>query len=366
MLIKELPPVNRGEIRMFETPVALPTLSGPPVPRVPVSVVVAPATVAPTVVAAATVAPTAVVTPAPTVAATVAPTAASSSSAAASTKVPDEEEVDDELIAALTSVTVDATDSGATETKATPTPAPDCQSVMLWNQQMAQYNKELAKLNLAVAQCDNKFCRSAVFRAMRAVHTDMAAFRKRCGSSVLGNAAKAAYNKIVTRYYRMLRTQLRQCSSVKCQRQFVRRFRIDLESRQIALFRQLSRQTAAKLEQDKRACNARTDFTDAMRATCVRLVTEKAAIRQAKLEVRRLRLAKRRNLRACDVTVDPVSCKAAVEREFKADLVKIMAVISPPLTSAPGASSARSAIGAASALSVSSILAVVLVIALAI
>ena len=42
-----------------------------------------------------------------------------------------------------------------------------------------------AKLNLAVAQCDNKFCRSAVFRAMRAVHVDMRAFRKRCGSSVL-------------------------------------------------------------------------------------------------------------------------------------------------------------------------------------
>jgi hypothetical protein len=228
---------------------------------------------------------------------------------------------------------------------------------------MAQYNKELAKLNLAVAECDNKFCRSAVFRAMSAVHVDMKAFRKRCGSSVLGSAAKAAYNKIVTRYFRMLRAQLQQCATVKCQRQFVRRFRIDLESRQIALFQQLSRQTAAKLEQDKRACNARTDFTDVMRATCVRLVTSRAEIREAKLQVRRLRLSKRRNLRACDVTVDPASCRAAVEREFKIDLAKLMAVVSAPATTVP-ASAVRSVSGAASALSVSSIVAVVLAIAL--
>lgn len=275
---------------------------------------------------------------------------------AAAPRTPDEEEVDDELIAALTSV------KDEPRTKAPATKAPVCSGPSDWNTNMAQFNKELARLNLAATRCDSQSCSKAVLRAMQTVRDDMAAFRKRCGGSVLSSAAKAAYDGIVSRYYKMLKSQLRQCSTVKCQRQFVRRYRIDLESRQIALFRQLSKQTSAKLKLDVKACNERADFTATMKETCVRLVTHEAKRRRAMLHKRRLRLVKRRDLRACDLTADPASCRKAVEAEFGDLLSKLQTVIGSNTTVA---SVARSASASASVLSVASILVVVLVIAAA-
>ncbi len=159
------------------------------------------------------------------------------------------------------------------------------------------------------------------------------------------------------RYYSALRRKLKRCKSVACRRRFFHRFRVDLESRHIALLRQLADQARAKLELDVRACRNRADFSEDNKKACVAVVTNSVQARLNHLTIRQLTLGRRRDLRECDFVSDPVACKAKVNAEYVAEMSKYT------ITAVPNGPAGRAASGsiltAGVVLSISVILAVI-------
>jgi hypothetical protein len=142
------------------------------------------------------------------------------------------------------------------------------------------------------------------------------------GKKKFAGAARAAYDAKSKHYFNKLRTVLANCESRECRRSIFKKYRTDLESRQLALFRQLTDQTKAKVAADIAACKARK-FSPEKEAVCIKTIQKWEKNRLDTLRVRHLNLDKRRELRMCAVTSNPSSCRAAVRKEFADDVKRI-------------------------------------------
>ncbi len=265
------------------------------------------------------------------------------------TAVPDADVDDEELIK-------EVIDGTTTSILTTPT-NPPCTSPQAWTNQVLHLHRQLSRLTRAMAECDSKSCRDAAKAAHRAAQKDLVEFHKSCPNAVLAGASNIEFGKVVNRYFHGLRQQLKRCKTVACRRAFFHKFRVDLESRHIALLRQLADQTRTKMVADVAACNGNKEFTETSKKACADLVTQQGTIRLNKLAVRELNVAKRRSLRECDFVTSPAECKVRVEAEFAAAIGKYTTTVA---TTAPvGRSASASVLTAGVALLISVILAVI-------
>lgn len=241
-------------------------------------------------------------------------------------------------------------------------------------EKLLELDGKLEKLYTELGECANSECRKKVIKSISELHKNMAEVKKDSktvearkpseADKKFASSARESYNRRSRHYYGMLRRVLNRCRSKLCRRRVMKRYRVDLESRQLALFRQLSDMAKAKVEADTKACNGRDDWSKEKKETCVKVVKQWEIKRLADLKIRQLSLDKRREKRLCALVSDPKACREALEKEFEKDMKELKAKAAPATTTAPAAATGakRSGTNAAASLSGMGMLALLAVV----
>jgi len=173
----------------------------------------------------------------------------------------------------------------------------------------ARLHRKLTKYYLLASECQSRKCRLTYRQKLR----QLSRVLKRLDLDELGRTSKdvARMNK----YYRTLQKALRRCprSSIghQCRLMVVHAFRAGTELRQKALLQYLRKTAQRKATKAATACKADK--------ACVQKVTDNLSKRLAKIQVREMRIEKRRALRLCELTANKKKCQSDVEKEFARD-----------------------------------------------
>lgn len=208
---------------------------------------------------------------------------------------------------------------------------------------LVKLNKELKHHYAIMVRCGDSSCRAAVMKKIAAVHAEIKKVEAEARAAVgksgknegkekggkaynheedfvkSAKAVRHAYAARSKRYLKLLHHVMAHCRSRECRKAVLKHYRGDLESRLMALFRQLTDMTQAKVSSDIKACETR-DWTPTQKEACIKSVRLWEAKRMGALKARQLKLDKRREKRMCALTVNPEKCRESVEAEYKKDV----------------------------------------------